>query len=81
MQIARTCGLLSHRWLMAHQEQRIAGADPVLTEAAWRTIAIAVTDTLPTAFADQLRNLRREVEAAFPHARSFIRPGFDEPDR
>jgi hypothetical protein len=51
------------------------------SEAAWRTIAIAVTDTLPTAFADQLRNLRREVEAAFPHARSFIRPGFDEPDR
>jgi hypothetical protein len=50
------------------------------SEAAWRTIAGATTDTMPVTFADQLRDVRREVEAAFPHARSFIRPGFDEPD-
>jgi hypothetical protein len=26
-------------------------------------------------------DLRREVERAFPNARRFIRPGFDEPHR
>jgi hypothetical protein len=136
MKLARTCGLLSHRWLMAHQEQLIAGTDPVLrealdiaghdalfisaklyralsgrdrhsdededdhpiqndwngsakvalislerSEAAWRTIAAAKTDAIAMTFADQLRDLRREVENAFPHARSFARPGFDEPGR
>ena len=28
-----------------------------------------------------MRNLRREVEAVFPNASSFVRPGFDEPWR
>jgi hypothetical protein len=51
------------------------------SEAAWRTIAAATTDPTPMTFADQLRDLRREVEDAFPHARSFVRPGVDEPDR
>jgi hypothetical protein len=136
MMVARTCGLLSHQWLMARQQQLIAGADPVLrealeiaghdalligaklhraltgrdrhsdededdhpvqndwngsakvalislerSEAAWRIIATATADLTPRTFADQLRHLRREVENAFPHARSFVRPGFDEPDR
>jgi hypothetical protein len=51
------------------------------SEAAWRTIAAATTDPTPMTFADQLRDLRREVEDAFPYAWSFVRPGFDEPDR
>jgi hypothetical protein len=51
------------------------------SEAAWRTIAAATTDPMPTTFPDQLRDVRRQVEDAFPHARSFIRPGFDETDR
>lgn len=47
---------------------------------AWRVIAQATGDEAPWLLADQLRDLQREVESAFPHARSFIRPGFDEPD-
>jgi hypothetical protein len=38
------------------------------SEAAWRTIAAATTDSTPMTFADQLRDLRREVEDTFPHA-------------
>lgn len=51
------------------------------SEAAWRTIAATTDDHMPTAFADQLRDLRREAGDAFPHAWSFVRPGFDEPGR
>ena len=43
------------------------------SEAAWRAIAAAMTDATAMAFADQLRDLRCEVENAFPHARSFVR--------
>jgi hypothetical protein len=133
MKVARTFGLLSHRWLTARQEQLVAEADAVIREAleiaghdsllisaklyralsgrdrdreddhpvqndwngsakvalislerseiAWRTIAAATTDPMPMTFVDQLRDLRREVEVAFPHARSFVRPAFDAPDR
>ena len=48
------------------------------SENAWRTIADATGDETPALLADQLHDLRAEVEQAFPHARSFIRPGFDE---
>lgn len=49
------------------------------SELAWRVIAQASGEATPTALADQLRTLRREVEDAFPDAWSFVRPGFDEP--
>jgi hypothetical protein len=49
------------------------------SETAWRIIAHATGQETPAAIADQLRDLRREVEQTFPHARAFIRPGFDEP--
>jgi hypothetical protein len=51
------------------------------SEPAWRVIAQATGDEVPAAIADQLRDLRREVERAFPDAWSFVRPGFDEPGR
>jgi hypothetical protein len=51
------------------------------SEAAWRTIAHATTDETPRAIAEQLHDLRNQVNEAFPDAWSFIRPGFDEPDR
>ena len=51
------------------------------SESAWRTIADATEDQMPGMLADQLRDLRRLVEHAFPDAWSFVRPGFDEPDR
>jgi hypothetical protein len=47
-------------------------------EAAWLTIARATGEATPGELAGQLADLRREVEQAFPNARSFIRPGFDE---
>lgn len=49
--------------------------------AAWAVIAQATGDDTPAVLASQLRDLQREVESTFPHARSFIRPGFDEPER
>lgn len=51
------------------------------SEAAWRVIAQATGDDTPAAIAEQLHTLRRDVEATFPNAWSFIRPGFDEPGR
>jgi len=47
------------------------------SEPAWRVIAQATGDTMPANLADQLRDLRTEVEREFPTARSFVRPGFD----
>ena len=46
---------------------------------AWRTIAQAVGGETPAAVADQLGELRQQVEAEFPDAWNFIRPGFDDP--
>jgi hypothetical protein len=50
--------------------------------SAWQEIVDA--DLAPVAevrpFIHELVMLEREVEAIFPGARSFIRPGFDEPD-
>ena len=51
------------------------------SEAAWRVVADATGAETPAMLADELRNLRREVEATFPKAWSFVRPGFDEPWR
>lgn len=51
------------------------------SEAAWQVIAQATGDVAAADLAGQVAELRREVEQAFPNARSFIRPGFDEPHR
>ena len=51
------------------------------SEAAWQVIAQSTGDLTPATLAGQVADLRRAVEQAFPNARSFIRPGFDEPDR
>jgi hypothetical protein len=48
------------------------------SEDAWRVIATCAAGQTPTVLADQLAALRQEVEAEFPRARSFVRPGFDE---
>jgi hypothetical protein len=49
------------------------------SENAWRAIAQASGDETPASIADQLSQLRMMVEAEFPNARKFVRPGFDEP--
>jgi hypothetical protein len=51
------------------------------SEAAWRVMADATGEETPMMLADELRNLKREVETVFPKAWSFVRPGFDEPWR
>jgi hypothetical protein len=51
------------------------------SEMAWRVIAQSTGDDEPAALAEHIAGLRREVESVFPNARSFVRPGFDEPDR
>ena len=51
------------------------------SEAAWQMIAHATGDVEPAALAERIAGLRRQVEKAFPDAPSFVRPGFDEPDR
>jgi hypothetical protein len=48
------------------------------SETAWRAIAHATREETPAVLADQLRDLRVDVERAFPGAWSFVRPGFDE---
>ena len=47
--------------------------------AAWTTIAIATGDPDAAAIAHRLQALLLDVERTFPHARKFVRPGFDEP--
>jgi hypothetical protein len=51
------------------------------SESAWQTIAGASSDPVATILADQLAEMRGLIIEAFPHARSFVRPGFDEPWR
>ena len=51
------------------------------SEHAWQTIADATGEDTPSALAGQLRDLLRLVDAEFPAARQFVRPGFDEPGR
>jgi hypothetical protein len=47
--------------------------------SAWQTIADATGDVGAATLASALATLRDEVEGAFPFARLFTRPGFDEP--
>ena len=49
------------------------------SESAWQTIADATGDVTAAELALSLGTLRGEVEGAFPFARLFKRPGFDEP--
>ena len=51
------------------------------SDTAWQTIATASSDPVATILAEQLADLRRLIIEAFPDARSFVRPGFDEPRR
>jgi hypothetical protein len=48
------------------------------SESAWQTIAQATGDRAAAQLALSLATLRGEVEDAFPFARLFKRPGFDE---
>lgn len=49
------------------------------SESAWHLIARWAPDRdMPTQFANTLAALRADVERAFPNARRFVRPGFDE---
>jgi hypothetical protein len=51
------------------------------SEAAWRTIAQATGDTVPSTLAARAGEVRRRVLDEFPDAPAFVRPGFDEPWR
>jgi hypothetical protein len=46
------------------------------SEAAWRSLTTG--DDTPALLADQLVGLRALVEAEFPNAERFVRPGFDD---
>jgi catechol 2,3-dioxygenase-like lactoylglutathione lyase family enzyme len=46
--------------------------------AAWTTIAVTTADPDATAIAHRRQALLLDVERTFPHARQFVRPGFDE---
>jgi hypothetical protein len=48
------------------------------SETAWRVIAEWSDNEFAAIFAEQLAQLRTEIEAVFPNARCFIRPGLDE---
>jgi hypothetical protein len=50
------------------------------SESAWQTIAQAIGDPAAAELASAMSHLRDEVEEAFPFARLFKRPGFDESD-
>ena len=45
---------------------------------AWRVLASATGQETPVVLADQLQDLRREIEREFPDVWRFKRPGFDE---
>jgi hypothetical protein len=48
------------------------------SEAAWQVIADATRDDNATRIAQMAAELRSGALAEFPHAMSFVRPGFDE---
>jgi hypothetical protein len=48
------------------------------SEAAWRVIAEWSDNEFAAIFAEQLAQLRTEIEDTFPRARAFVRPGLDE---
>ena len=45
---------------------------------AWNKIAATTADADAAAIAERLQALRMDVQRAFPNARRFVRPGFDE---
>ena len=45
---------------------------------AWNKIAATTADADAAAIAERMQALRMDVERAFPKARRFVRPGFDE---
>jgi hypothetical protein len=45
---------------------------------AWNKIATTTADADAAAIAERLQALRMDVQRAFPNARRFVRPGFDE---
>jgi len=47
------------------------------SSAAWSVLASASGQETPAVLAEQLKDLRAEVEREFPDAWSFVRPGFD----
>jgi hypothetical protein len=51
------------------------------SESAWQTIAQATGDAIAGELSSAMANLRDQVEDAFPFARLFTRPGFDDPGR
>lgn len=51
------------------------------SEDAWRAIAQATGDEYAGMLADAVRDLQTLALREFPHAMSFVRPGFDEPGR
>lgn len=51
------------------------------SHAAWLTIGKATGDPEAVRLADELGRLRDAVNETFPHARRFIRPGFDDGGR
>jgi hypothetical protein len=50
------------------------------SESAWQTIAQATDDPAAAELASAMSYLRDDVEEAFPFARLFKRPGFDDAD-
>jgi hypothetical protein len=50
------------------------------SESAWQSIAQATGDAVALELASAMSSLRGEVEGAFPFARLFKRPGFDDAD-
>jgi hypothetical protein len=51
------------------------------SETAWHVIVQATADEEAVTLVDAVRDLRHLALVEFPHATSFIRPGFDEPSR
>jgi hypothetical protein len=51
------------------------------SEAAWQVIIHTAADDTSVALADAAASVRRLAMDEFPCAMSFIRPGFDEPER
>jgi hypothetical protein len=51
------------------------------SHAAWQTIAKAAGDPDASRLVDELARLQQTVDEAFPNARKFVRPGFDDGGR
>jgi hypothetical protein len=51
------------------------------SHAAWETIAATMGDPDAVRLVDELTRLKQAVDDAFPNARKFVRPGFDDGGR